>query len=314
LQTRNCPIPSNTIVPFGGQAVSTTSPAYTLTLTNWRTDNVKITGATVTGDFAINNQCANRTLLPGRLCYIYITFSPTAVGPQTGTLTITDTDASSPSVITLNGNAGYAAVTAPLAGLSFPLRSFGSTSPAQNVTFTNTGSAPITINSVQVIGGFNQTNNCGTSVAGGASCTFQVTFNPSTATAVPAWKTFFGNLVINDSDPTSPQTVLLGGTGTAVAGLPPTLTFGSQTVGTTSVPITLTITNRGTNTLTFAGIVPSTSFAETDTCQPSIAAGANCKIHVTFSPTTTGTITGTLTLMDSDGNSPQNVALTGTGS
>lgn len=313
LQQRSCPLASTTVVPFGGQAVGTTSPRYTITVTNWRTQNVQINGATVTGDFAINNQCNNKNLAPSRLCYIYVTFSPTATGPRTGMLTITDTDSSSPTVITLNGTGGYAEVTAPVAGLSFPSRVFGTISPAQAVTFTNTGTAPITINSVQVIGGFGQTNDCGASVAPGANCTFEVTFSPSTATGVPSWKTFFGNLIINDSDVTSPQTVLLGGTGTAVAGLPPKLLFNSQTVGTTSLPITIHIANKGTNRLTFSGIVASSNFGETDTCQPSIAAGASCKIFVTFTPSATGILNGTLTLMDSDNSSPQKVTLTGTG-
>jgi len=314
LQTRNCPIPSNSMVPFGGQAVGTTSTQYTLTLTNWRSQNVTIKTAKATGDFAITNQCGNRVLEPGHLCYIYITFSPTAIGPRTGTLTITDTDASSPSVITLNGLGGYAGLKAPPAGLSFPLRSFGTTSPAQNVTFTNTGTQPLTINSVQVIGGFVQTNDCGSSVPGGSSCTFQVAFSPTTATSTPAWRAFFGNLIINDDDPTSPQTVLLSGNATAVGGVPTKVSFGSQTAGTTSKPIPITVTNKGSVPLTFSGIVASTNFAQTNTCQPSIPAGGTCKIHVTFTPPATGTVSGTLTLMDSDGNSPQIVTLAGTGS
>jgi hypothetical protein len=313
LPVRNCPIPSNSSVPFGGQAVGTTSVPYTLTMTNWRSSNLKIGKATVTGDFAVTNQCNGRSLPTGHLCYVLITFSPTASGPRTGTLTINTSDNPGPQVIALHGMGGYAGVAAPPGGLSFPILAYGKTSPAQAVKFTNTGSAALTIDNVQVIGGFNQTNDCGTSVNPGVTCTFTVTFSPNTATSTPAWRSFFGNLIINDEDPTSPQTVLLSGQGTQLVGLPPRVSFPNTTVNTTSKPITVTITNGGTNTLTFAGLFASAGFAETDTCLAGVPAGGNCKVHLTFTPSIAGANKGTLTLADSDGNSPQQVVLLGNG-
>jgi len=316
LTPRSCPIPSTTTIPFGGQGVGTTSSKYTLSVSNWRTTNLVMSGATVTGDFAINNQCTNRTLLPTHICYVYVTFSPTATGPRTGTLTVMDSDASSPQVVSLNGVGGNASVS-PAAGLSFPLQNFATTSAPISVSFTNMGASgtlPIQISKVQVIGGFGQTNDCGSSVAAGTKCTFQVTFTPTTATSVPAWKTFFGKLVIYDTDPTSPQTVVLSGLGTAVEGLPQQLIFASQPVGTISTPQTITVTNRGHNTLTFSGIVPSANFVETDACLSGVAPGSSCTIQISFRPASKGIIQGTLTLMDSDGASPQQVILSGTGS
>jgi hypothetical protein len=50
-----------------------------------------------------------------------------------------------------------------------------------------------------------------------------------------------------------------------------------------------------------------------NTCGTSIAAGASCTIGVTFSPTATGTVNGTLTFTDSAVTSPQGVTLSGTG-
>jgi hypothetical protein len=44
-----------------------------------------------------------------------------------------------------------------------------------------------------------------------------------------------------------------------------------------------------------------------------LAAGANCTVSVTFTPTTTGALAGSFSIADSDFESPQNVALTGTG-
>src|SRR5207245_1491643 len=55
-------------------------------------------------------------------------------------------------------------------------------------------------------------------------------------------------------------------------------------------------------------------FAETNTCGSSVAAGANCTISVTFTPTAAGSRTGTVKFTDNAGGSPQSVGLTGTGS
>ena len=97
---------------------------------------------------------------------------------------------------------------------------------------------------------------------------------------------------------------------------PPTLDFGSQTVNTTSVPQTVTLTNTGTEVLTISSIVPSGDFAQTNTCPiapTTLAAGANCTIGVTFTPTATAARDGTLAITSDAPGSPHTVALSGTG-
>src|SRR5262249_34977236 len=114
-----------------------------------------------------------------------------------------------------------------------------------------------------------------------------------------------------------PHTASLSGTGAAavpVAGLSPTsLTFGSQTVGTTSAAQGLTLSNTGTAALAISGIATSGDFAQTNNCGTSLAAGANCTINVTFTPTATGARTGTLSVTDNAAGSPQTASLSGTG-
>src|SRR5438270_144035 len=87
---------------------------------------------------------------------------------------------------------------------------------------------------------------------------------------------------------------------------PTSLTFGSQTVGTTSAAQTVT--------LTITSIVASGDFAASNTCGGSLAAGGNCSISVTLTPTASGTRTGSLSVTDNATGSPQTVSLTGTGS
>lgn len=95
---------------------------------------------------------------------------------------------------------------------------------------------------------------------------------------------------------------------------PTSLTFSSQTVGSTSAAQTVTLTNSGAMALDITSITASGDFAETQNCGTSIAAGANCPISVTFTPTASGSRSGTLTMTDNASNSPQTVALSGTGS
>lgn len=94
---------------------------------------------------------------------------------------------------------------------------------------------------------------------------------------------------------------------------PGSLTFSQQAAGTASSAQTVTLSNTGQGALTIASIAASGDFAETNTCGSSVAAGATCSISVTFTPAAAGIRTGMLTIADNAGDSPQTVALTGSG-
>ena len=91
------------------------------------------------------------------------------------------------------------------------------------------------------------------------------------------------------------------------------LTVGNQTVGTTSATHPVMLTNTGTASLVISGIATSGDFAESNNCGGSVTAGSSCTISVTFTPTTTGTRPGTLSISDNAAGSPQSVVLSGTG-
>src|SRR5208337_434634 len=83
-----------------------------------------------------------------------VTFTPTAVGSRTGTLSVTTSAASTPQAVNLSGTG-----TAPQVSFSAPSLSFGNqlittTSAAQTETVTNTGTSNLTVASV-TIGGAN---------------------------------------------------------------------------------------------------------------------------------------------------------------
>jgi hypothetical protein len=92
-----------------------------------------------------------------------------------------------------------------------------------------------------------------------------------------------------------------------------TLTFGNQKVGTTSSPRVVTITDTQGVPVNISSVATNGDFVQTNTCGSSVLAGGKCTISVTFTPTTTGKRSGTLTIADDASGSPQVVTLSGTG-
>ncbi|MEA2243576.1 MAG: trimeric autotransporter adhesin, partial [Solirubrobacteraceae bacterium] len=214
--------------------------------------------------------------------------------------------------------------------LTFAARNTATTSAAQTVTLLNTGNAPLALASIALSGDYARSGGTcpasgAGSIAAGASCTVGVTFTPTVGGARP------GTLVFTDNSGNtagSTQTVTLSGTGVAptpVAGIAPaTLTFATRATATTSAAQTVTLSNTGNKVLTIASITvvgtnPGDYARSGGTCPTAagtLAAGANCTITVTFTPTAIGARTATLRVTDDSGNtvgSTQNVALTGTG-
>jgi hypothetical protein len=307
---------STTSLTFGSQTVNITSSPQAVSLSNSGTAPLLISSITTSGDFAQTNNCGN-ALAAGSTCSINVTFTPTAGGTRTGTLTVADNATGSPQTVGLTGTGVSSTVTLSSTSLTFPSQVVGTTSTAQTVTLSNIGSSALTISGITVTGAnagdYAQTNNCGSTVAAGGSCTINVTFKP-TATG-----TRTASLSIADSAAGSPQSIGLTGTGTApVVGLSPaSLTFGNQPLNISSAAQAVTLSNAGNAALTISGIsVVGTNagdFAQTNTCGSSVAAGANCTINVTFKPTATGTRTASLSIADNATGSPQTVGLTGTG-
>lgn len=302
--------PAATISPsslsFGSQIVGTTSAAKSVTVQSSGTGPLQVTNVTTAAPFSQTNNCSG-SFAPGAFCTIQVSFTPAALGPASGTLTIADTAGT--QVVNLSGM-GSGPVSLSPRELDFGTVAVGTTSAAQTVTLTNGGSVSVTGVSIGASAGFAiSSTTCGTSVAAGANCTIAVTFAPKASGSVD------GTLTVTDSALGSPQTASLTGIGGALATVAPgALNFGSVAAGTTSAAQTVTLTNGGSTSINISGITPSASFGiASTTCGGSLNGGANCTVNVTFSPTATGTIDGMLTFTDSAFNGPQVVSLTGSG-
>ena len=95
---------------------------------------------------------------------------------------------------------------------------------------------------------------------------------------------------------------------------PISLSLGNEALNNTSAAKPVRLTNTSTGLLNISSIAPNGDFAiSSSTCGTILAAGKTCKVNVTFTPTQLGARTGTLSFTDDASNSPQTVALSGTG-
>jgi large repetitive protein len=301
---------------FGNEAVNVASAAKTVTFKNNQPgpltiSSITISGGTAPGDYAMGGNCpvTPNTLGAGKSCSITVTFTPSGAGSRTATLTVTHNAPTSPQTVSLGGT-GVQPVTLSASSLGFGAILEGTTSAAKLVTLTNNEKTTLTFTSITASGDFAiVSNTCGASIVAGAGCKVGVTFSP-TATGARA-----GTLTFNDSAPNSPQTVSLTGTGSVPVTIAPvSLTFASRNVGSTSAPLTVTLTNHLTTSLSMSTIVASGDFGvASNTCGSSVGAGLKCTVGVTFTPTVVGARSGTLTISYGAFGSPSVVNLQGTG-
>jgi hypothetical protein len=293
---------------FSGEPLGTTAPAQTILLRNMGSAALTISSIAASANFAETDNCGP-SVSPASSCTLTATFTPIAMGTLTGSITISDDAAGSPHVISLSGTGLVALVALTPGSLTFPGTTVGSSSATQTVTLTNQGNANLGISDIEIAGDYAQTNNCSTTLAAAASCTFNVIFNPTTTGTRP------GTLTITDSAAGSPHSVALTGTGlTVVVALTPTnLTFSGTQVGTTSAAQTVTLANQGNSSLSIGSIAITGNYAQTNNCPGTVAASASCTLSITFTPTASGTRTGILTITDNAAGGQQTVALTGTG-
>jgi hypothetical protein len=311
---------SATALSFGNLPVGATSSPLPLTLTNLGSSAIAVSSITYSNpefsQYLPSSTCG--ASIPGlSSCQVSSVFVPNAAGAQSGTLTVVDSDPSSPTTVSLSG-AGSALGFSPVS-LAFGNENISSTSNPLTLTVTNAGTVAINFSSI-AIGGTNpgdfaiQTNTCGAAVGATTNCAVGVTFTPQASGARSATLSF------TDNGAGSPQVVTLQGSGVVGVALgfsPGYLSFGNENIPKTSNPATITVTNISSSTVTFSSIAiggmnPGDFAIQTNTCGAGLGAGTNCTVAVTFAPQASGARSATLNFADS-GGSPQTLALAGHG-
>jgi hypothetical protein len=315
-----------TVVQFNHQEEGIVSTPQTITLKNSSAFALDLASASIGGtnaaDFAIESNNCVGSLAANASCTLSVTFDPSTMNFESGQVVITETSGNSTGA-GLTGYGQIGVTLGPTRNYIFKTQLINTTSPAAPFTFTNDSGVTIT-NLTFLVNGmnyqdFSQTNNCGTSLAAGQSCTifFNPVFCSSCGTYGVGQETGAMNVFGNFSPGNGQQAVLVSGVSTAVAVNPVKLTFPATTVGTSSSPKIITFKNAGTvampiSSRSFQG-ADAGDFSETDNCGSSVAGGSSCTFKVTFTPKATGTRTATLQIGDPDPTGPQAVSLTGTG-
>jgi hypothetical protein len=302
---------------LGSVHVGNTSSPKTASLTNFGTNSLTIPSITIDGanasDFSQTNNCG-KSLPPNGSCKIQVKFKPSVVGSESAALHANYKTAP-PSGIVLSGTGlqPIRTVTLTPSSMRFGKHKVGTTSSPQTATLTNTGSNPVNISDISAGAPFSQTNNCPSTLPVNGSCMIQVVFKPNERGG------FQGVLSVEDNAENSPQTVTLSGTGigTDVVLSPTSIDFGNEQVGTSSVPIPVTLSNLGETTLKISQIVikgtDPNDFSQTNNCGTSVPPKGKCTITVTFTPTATGARSANVSITDNDPTSPQTVPLSGNG-
>ncbi len=299
-----------TSLTFATQQVGTASAAQTITVTNSGNATLTVSQITASGDFSETDNCvgASGGVAPTARCTVSVTFLPSATGTRTGVLTVFANVAGGQAVAQLSGTGASAgAIVLNPVSLPFPATTVGATSPAENITVSNTGGVVAMLQTPSVSGDFTiSANTCGATLAPSTGCTVSIAFAPT------ASGTRTGTFTITDSAGT--QTAALSGVGQASATdtlSPLSLTFAAQPLNTASAAQTVTLTNSGDVALTLIVAQTTGDFSVVNGCGASLAGHASCALQVTFVPTALGTRTGTLTV--SDQLRTQTISLSGTG-
>jgi len=178
------------MLPFGGQLGTANLTVDGIKEVKGLTGTLSAVTSPLTGSFTLSVNAASTTV-PGTYPITVIASSGSKTRTVTASLVV---PATSVRLSTVN--------------LTFPAQTTKTTSAPQSFTLTNIGRSALALTSISSSGReYAETNNCGSSVAVGGTCTVKVTFTPIAKGTRP------GSIKIVDQDPNSPQVVSLTGVG-----------------------------------------------------------------------------------------------------
>jgi alpha-tubulin suppressor-like RCC1 family protein len=179
---------------FGNASLGVLSTAKVITLTNVGYSPMHLGSANFSGanasDFSKSaSTCEGAALAHNGSCSVSIAITPTVAGAEAATLVFANYDGLTGNTVSLTAIGQGAIIALSDAGtnsisdISFPLTSAGSNSVAIPVTLTNTGNSTLTFSGsgIATAAPFSQANDCGASVAAGATCTVNLVFSPGAA-------------------------------------------------------------------------------------------------------------------------------------
>ncbi|MFD0634818.1 choice-of-anchor D domain-containing protein [Catenulispora yoronensis] len=335
---------------FARTVVGSSAPTQAVTISNSGTSAASVSGVSVSGDFSQTNTCSSIPV--NGSCTVNVTFTPTAGGTRTGTLTVTSNANNSPTSVGLSGAAVDSSTNLAAGQPASASSSNGTYTPANltdpdastywesaNGAFPqwaqvdlgqswNIGKVVLKLPPSSAWAARTQTlsvqgstdGNTFSTIVGSAGYTFDPATGNTVTIPLPSTGARYVRVTItgNTGWPAGQLSDFEvfaatggGGTGPSIAATPSSVSFGTQTVGTTSGAQAITVRNTGGATATGVAVSATGDFAQSNNCGGSLAANASCTVTVTFTPTVTGARSGTVTITSNA--APATVALSGTG-
>ncbi len=202
--------------------------------------------------------------------------------------------------------------------LAFDATLVGQSSTKQ-VLLSNTGTGALTLGAPQTSGaGFSAATACSATLAAGASCLTDVTFSPTVTGAAS------GSLQFSTNAQGAPLVVTLSATGVQPQGSLTAVSsssFGALALG-GSTSRQFTFSNTGTAPASGvsaslsgdSGLTFSSNSCGTSGSPVTLASGQSCSMTVAWSPSTTGELSGVLSVASSAPDSPHTLTLSATAS
>jgi hypothetical protein len=311
---------------------TTVGPLNAVGIQNLGQAAVAIKNITVKGvnasDFVIsNNTCplAPASLQPGAICYPGLSFTPSAAGTRVARLAVAVAGGPTQSAVLVGGGlAAVKALSLSPAEVTFPATALGlpvQLAPSASVFATNTGTVPLTIQSVALSSYQNfsiSANTCSGVLQPSQGCIATVQFEPVSIGRHSA------NLIVFDDAPGGRQSISLTGIGTTATKtlqvFPPDLDFANVPVANPQ-QLQVILQNTGSESFAITGeTITGQNAADysivSNTCGPSpftLAAGAQCSLQIQFTPAALGVRLANLRIVDAASGSPQTIPLAGSG-
>lgn len=274
--------------------------SQTFSVTNTGGTGVNLSSLTSSAAvFAASGPTFPMSLAAGQSVSVKVVFAPTAAGNASGTITLASNANNAPTTVAVTGT-GVTAAVAPTIGTQ---PSAQSVLAGQTATFavTANGTAPLSY----------QWSKNGTAISGATSGTYTTaaeTTSDNGATFTVSVSNGAGSATSNAAKLTVSAATL------ALSANPTTLSFGSVNVGSNSAQ-SVTFTNSGNSNITVSNVtVSGAGFNATGvSAGQTLAPGKTASLSVTFTPGSSGTLTGSVTVTSNAANSPMSVTLSGTG-
>lgn len=313
---------SSSSLSFGSVNVGSSSAAQTIVITNGNRRSITVNSISSSSpDFVVSSISLPDTLAEHATASFTVSFDPAAAAAYSGTITVSFQNHEGSTVkvaLTVSGTGVSAPAKVPEISVAPSSAGFGSVTTGvtdtQTLVISNPGTANLVISGVTISGaGFNYSGiTVPLTIAPSAKSSLTVSFDPSTAGSAS------GSLVLTNNSATSSLAIPLSGTGVApvlqLSASPSSLSFGDVNTG-SSATGTVTLSNTGNANVSISkDAITGTGFSLTGLSLPvTIDPNQSTSFSVVFAPTSSGSVSGNVSITSSATNSPISISITGTG-